>query len=99
METTDQPILITDDNPTDEQLAIAFKHACHEFGDCVADYESEEFTKEFHDQLNAILNEEAIGGLIEKGLMTSMVRDDGEIGYILTQLGHDVSDEANRQLV
>jgi hypothetical protein len=93
-----QPIQITDDDPTDEQLQLAFKRACSEFGDCVADYESEEFTKEFHDQLNAILNEEAIGGLIEKGLMTSMVRDDGEIGYILTQLGHDVADEAGRVL-
>lgn len=89
-----QSIQITDDSPSDEQLALAFKQACSEFGDCVADYENEEFTKEFHDQLNTILTEAALDGLIEKGLATSMVRDDGQIGYILTQLGRDVSDEA-----
>lgn len=94
METIDQPILIADDNPTDEQLTLAFKRACHEFGDCVADYESNEFTKEFHDQLNRILNEEAIQGLIEKGLMTAMVRDDGKIGYITTPFGKQVAEAA-----
>lgn len=90
METIDQPIEITDDNPTDEQLDVAFKRACREFGDCVADYESDEFTTEFSEQLNRILNEEAIQGLIDKGLMTSMVREDGEIGYVPTPLGQRV---------
>lgn len=96
METTNQPILIEDDEPSDEQLQVAFERACHEFGDCVADYESDEFTKEFHDQLNRILNEEAIQGLIDKGLMTATVREDGQIGYLLTPLGEEVKDEAER---
>lgn len=94
METTNQPTLITDDNPTDEQLTIAFKRACHEFGDCVADYESDEFTEEFRDQLNRILNEEAIQALIDKDLMTAIVRDDGEIGYITTPFGKQVAEAA-----
>jgi hypothetical protein len=92
METTDQPISITDDDPTDEQLTLAFQRACREFGDCVADYESDEFTQEFHDQLNRILNEEAIQGLIDNGLMTAMVRDDGAIGYIPTSFGKQVAE-------
>lgn len=92
MKTIDQPIQITDDNPTDEQLTLAFKRACREFGDCVADYESDEFTTEFHDQLNRILNEEVIQGLIDKGFMTTGVRDDGEIGYTLTPAGEQVAE-------
>jgi hypothetical protein len=95
METIDQPIQITDDNPTDEQLELAFKRASKEFGDCVADYESDEFTTEFHDQLNLILNEETIKGLIDKGLMTAMVRDDGEIGYMLTPAGRQVAEASH----
>jgi hypothetical protein len=93
METTIEPnpIMIVDDNPTDEQLDLAFKKACKEFGDCVADYESDEFTGEFHDQLNNILNEEAVQGLIDKGLITTVVRDDGAIGYISTPAGHQVA--------
>lgn len=92
------PIEISDDDPTDEQLQLAFKRARSEFGDCVADYESDEFSKEFHDQLNHILNEATIQSLIDKGLMTAMVRDDGEIGYILTEMGQEVA-EASRNLV
>lgn len=92
------PIQITDDDPTDEQLQQAFKKACREFGDCVADYESDEFTQEFHEQLNNILNEAAIQTLMDKGLMTPMVRDDGEIGYVLTDLGNEVA-EASSALV
>jgi hypothetical protein len=94
METIDQPIEITDDNPTDKQLDQAFKKACREFGDCVADYESDEFTTEFHDQLNLILNEEAIQNLINKGLMTAVVREDGAIGYTTTPLGRQVAESA-----
>jgi hypothetical protein len=92
MNTTEQPIQITDDNPTDEQLELAFKRACKEFGDCVADYESDEFTTEFHDQLNLILNEETVKNLINKGLMTAIVRDDGEIGYMLTPAGQQIAE-------
>ena len=95
METIDQPIQITDDNPTDEQLELAFKRANKEFGDCVADYESDEFTTEFHDQLNLILNEETMKVLIDKGLMTAMVRDDGEIGYMLTPAGRQVAEASH----
>jgi len=92
MNTTNEPITITDDDPTDEQLEIAFKQARKEFGDCVADYESDEFTTEFHDQLNLILNEEAIQGLIDKELLTTVVREDGYIGYMTTPLGQQVAE-------
>jgi hypothetical protein len=94
MQTTNEPILIDDDDPTDEQLDRAFKLACKEFGDCVADYESDEFTTEFHDQLNGILNEAAVQGLVDKGLMTTVVRDDGAIGYMTTPLGQQVAEES-----
>lgn len=99
MNDTIQPIQITDDEPTDDQLDTAFKRSCHEFGDCVADYESDEFTKEFHDQLNRILTEDTIRGLIDKGFVTSMVRDDGEIGYVLTSSGSEVAEAASQQMV
>ncbi len=92
MKTTDQPTMIDDDDPTDEQLEIAFKRACKEFGDCVADYESEAFTTEFHDQLNLLLTEGAIQGLIDKGFITSVVRDDGAIGYMPTSTGQQVAE-------
>jgi hypothetical protein len=93
METTTdtQPKIVPDDDPTDEQLQLAFKRACREFGDCVADYESDAFTTEFHEQLERILNEEAISGLIDKGLVTSVVREDGEIGYTVTPAGRQVA--------
>lgn len=84
--------LITDDNPTDEQLERAFEQAKNEFGGVHTDYESEEFTAEFGKQLNDILNEEAIQGLIDKGIMEPMVRDDGQIGYNLTEFGKTVGD-------
>lgn len=90
--TEQNPIMISDDNPTDEQLDLAFKKARKEFGDCVADYESDEFTKEFHDQLNDILNQEAVQGLIDKGLITTVVRDDGAIGYMTTPTGRQVAE-------
>ncbi len=79
--------LIDDDNPTDEQLELAFEQAKKEFGGVHTDYESEEFTAEFGKQLNDILNEEAIQGLIDKGIMEPAVRDDGQIGYNLTEFG------------
>lgn len=95
----DTTIQITpDDDPTDEQLQKAFKQACKEFGDCVADYESDEFEKEFADQLNQILTEDTIQNLIDKGLVTAMVRDDGYIGYMVTELGQKIADEAERVL-
>lgn len=84
--------LIEDDNPTDEQLERAFERAKNEFGGIHTDYESEEFTTEFGKQLNDILNEEAIQGLIDKGIMEPMVRDDGQIGYNLTEFGQKVGD-------
>jgi len=84
--------LIEDDNPTDEQLELAFERAKTEFGGVHTDYESEEFTTEFGKQLNDILNEEAIQGLIDKGVMEPMVREDGEIGYNLTEFGKTVGD-------
>ena len=84
--------IITDDNPTDEQLELAFERAKNEFGGVHTDYESEEFTAEFGKQLNDILNEEAIQGLIDKGIMEPMVRDDGQIGYNLTEFGQTVGD-------
>ena len=84
--------LIEDDNPTDEQLELAFERAKNEFGGVHTDYESEEFTTEFGKQLNDILNEEAIQGLIDKGIMEPMVRDDGQIGYNLTEFGQTVGD-------
>jgi hypothetical protein len=88
---TDAPVIfIEDDEPTDEQLQIAFHRAKKEFGDCVADYESEAFETEFADQLNLILNEEAIGNLVEKGLMEVRVRDDGHLGYAVTSTGEAV---------
>jgi hypothetical protein len=90
--TNDEPIMIEDDDPTDEQLELAFKQASKEFGDCVADYESDEFRGEFDDQLNLILNEEAIQGLIDKELMTTVVRDDGHIGYMTTARGAEVAE-------
>ena len=96
MDNTIDRILIEDDNPTDEQLTQAFEDAKDEFGGVHTDYESEEFTTEFADQLNRILNEEAIRGLIDKGLAEPMVREDGEIGYNLTGLGERVV-EASRQ--
>lgn len=85
-------IQIDDDNPTDEQLELAFERAKNEFGGVHTDYESEEFTAEFGKQLNDILNEEAIQGLIDKGIMEPMVRDDGQIGYNLTEFGQKVGD-------
>ena len=84
--------LIEDDNPTDEQLERAFERAKNEFGGIHTDYESEEFTTEFGKQLNDILNEEVIQGLIDKGIMEPMVRDDGQIGYNLTEFGQTVGD-------
>jgi hypothetical protein len=87
-----QPKIVPDDDPTDEQLQLAFKRACREFGDCVADYESDEFKSEFHEQLERILNEEAISGLIDKGLITSVVREDGEIGYSVTPVGQQITE-------
>jgi hypothetical protein len=89
-DTQTTPIEISDDDPTNEQLQLAFERAKNEFGGVHTDYESEEFTKEFHDQLNAILNEEAIQGLIDKGIAERMVRDDGQIGYNLTEFGKEV---------
>lgn len=93
-DTTTFPIQIDSDEPTDDQLQSAFKKACGEFGDCVADYESDEFTEEFGKQLNNILTEDAIKDLIDKGLMTAMVREDGQIGYILTEQGSEVAEVA-----
>lgn len=90
-----QPIQITDDNPTDEQLDLAFKRACREFGDCVADYESDEFKDEFGKQLNDILNEEAIQGLVDKGLLEVVVREDGELGYTPTHHGKRMAELIN----
>lgn len=84
--------LIEDDNPTDEQLKLAFERAKNEFGGVHTDYESEEFTTEFGKRLNDILNEEAIQGLIDKGIVEPMVRDDGYIGYNLTTFGQTVGD-------
>ena len=85
-------ILIEDDNPTDEQLELAFERAKNEFGGIHTDYEGEEFTAEFGKQLNDILNEEAIQGLIDKGIMEPMAREDGQIGYNLTEFGQTVGD-------
>lgn len=82
--------LIEDDNPTDEQLELAFERAKNEFGGVHTDYESEEFTTEFSKQLNDILNEEAIQGLIDKGIMEPAVCENGEIGYNLTEFGQKV---------
>ena len=84
--------LIEDDNPTDEQLKLTFERAKNEFGGVHTDYESEEFTTEFGKRLNDILNEEAIQGLIDKGIVEPMVRDDGYIGYNLTTFGQTVGD-------
>ena len=78
------------DNPTDEQLERAFEQAKKEFGGAHADYESEEFTAEFGIQLNDILTEEAIQGLIDKGIAEPVVREDGQIGYNLTEFGQKV---------
>lgn len=85
-------ILIEDDNPTDEQLELAFERAKNEFGGLHTDYESEEFTAEFTKQLNDILNDEAIQGLLDKGLLERSVREDGHIGYALTEFGEEVGD-------
>ena len=87
-------IIITDDHPTDEQLQDAFERAKEEFGGVHTDYESEEFMAEFDKQLNDILIEGAIQGLIDKGLMEPMVRDDGEIGYNLTVDGEMMAEIA-----
>jgi hypothetical protein len=87
MSNQSNPTIIADDDPTDEQLELAFRRAEREFGDCVADYESEEFTTEFGDQLNRILTGVAIDGLIEKGLLETNVREDGELGYTHTPKG------------
>lgn len=96
METT---LEITDnDEPTDKQLTDAFKKACHEFGDCVSDYESDEFEQEFKDQLDKLLMEDTIQNLIDQGLVTAMVRDDGQIGYILTEKGNLVAEASLAQI-
>lgn len=92
MNETNLPILIEDDDPTDEQLTLAFKRSCREFGDCVADYESDAFTEEFSDQLNRVLNDAALQTLMEKNLITASVREDGEIGYMLTPAGKQVEE-------
>ncbi len=84
--------LIEDDNLTDEQLQLAFERAKNEFGGVHTDYESDEFTAEFGKQLNDILNEEAIQGLIDKGLIEPAVREDGQIGYIPTSFGKQVAE-------
>jgi hypothetical protein len=90
-DTNIEPIMVEDD-PTEDQLQLALKQAKREFGDCVADYESDEFEKEFHDQLNLILNEEAISNLIDQDLVTPVVRDDGQIGYLPTAAGAQVGE-------
>lgn len=83
-----QPVVeIHDDNPTEEQIELAFKRAKNTFGGIHTDYEGEEFTDEFRARLNDILNEEAIQGLIDKGLMEPVVREDGQIGYTPTKDG------------
>lgn len=90
MEDTTPQVIIEDDNPSDEQLHLAFERAKAEFGDCVQDYESDEFMEEFDRQVNLILTEEAIRGLIDKGIMVEGAEDGGEIGLRLTSLGQDL---------
>jgi hypothetical protein len=92
-----QSTIIPDDEPTEGQLQVAFERACHEFGDCVADYESEEFETEFTEQLNRLLTEEAAQSLVEKGYMTAHVLDNGELGYTLTPYGKAIAEELEKR--
>lgn len=87
---------IKDDAPTDEQCKLAFERAKDTFGGIHTDYESEEFTEEFSKQLNEILTDEAIQGLIDKGLMERVAREDGQIGYAPTPAGEAVRSTVSR---
>jgi len=96
MEDTNR-VIIEDDEPTEAQLEQAFNQAKDEFGGVVADYESDEFREEFNEQLNAILTEEAIQGLIDKGIMVPQAMDGGEVGYKLTPYGTALGEYATSQ--
>ena len=82
---TQPPKQIEDDNPTDEQLERAFKLAQNKLP--AAAWDSEEFNAEFGKQLNTILTEEALQGLIDKGFLERAALEDGTIGYNLTPDG------------
>ncbi len=92
MENTTNPTLVEDDDPTEEQLDQAFKLAQDELP--AAAWDSEEFSEEFKKQLNDILNEEAFQGLMDKGLIERVAREDGSLGYSVTPIGEAIADVA-----
>lgn len=74
---------------SEERMEMAFKRAEREFGGLVADYESEEFEEEFHNQLKLMAAKDIYDELIRKGVIETVgVDEEGHVRYDLTPEGH-----------
>lgn len=80
-------------NMSDERMMVAFRRAEKEFGGVVADYESEEFTAEYHDHLKRLVAEDFVANMREQGLVEARVNKDGEHEFFPTPLGEKAIDE------
>lgn len=90
----DEPQMNVDDlvdKMSDDRLAVAFKRAEREFGDCVADYESEEFKAEFAEQIKRLVAQDFTEELSKKGFLEpNGVDEDGNTIYIPTSAGKEI---------
>lgn len=78
---------------SDDRAVLAFERAEREFGNCVADYESDEFMEEFARQLCHMAADDALTSLLRKGVVkVTRIEDNGELVYALTDKAKEAFD-------